>query len=99
MTKLDSAVQDFVSSLSEAEQEEVRVLILNPQVRPSLDWYRRVMMNYLQGPLADLLIAEIAKKYPDEAVWRQLDAPQDVPFFEAGIILRESQALLSSAGA
>lgn len=99
MTTLKGAVHDFVSSLSVVEQEAVRGLILNPQVRPSLDWYKRVVTKYLQGPSAALLIEDIAQKYADEAVWRDLDSPQGLPLFEAGIILRESQAALSPTGA
>jgi hypothetical protein len=95
LTKLEDAVRDFVSSLSAAEQDEVRSLILSPQIKPSLDWYKRVVAKYLQGPSsAAALIEDIARKYADEAVWRELDSPQDVPLFEAGIILRESQAVL-----
>jgi hypothetical protein len=99
ITTLEGVVRDFVSSLSVAEQEAVRGLILNPQVRPSLDWYRRIVTQYLQGPSAGLLIEDIARKYADEAVWRDLDSPQGLPLFEAGIILRKSQTALSPTGA
>lgn len=95
MTTLEGVVHDFVSTLNANEQETVRGLILNPQVRPSLEWYGRVVTKYLQGPSATLLIQDVAQKYADEAVWRDLDSPQGLPLFEAGIILRESQAALS----
>lgn len=96
-TTLQGTVHDFISSLSAAEQEVVRGLKLNPQVKPSLDWYQLVVTKYLQGPSAALLIEAIAQKYADEAVWRDLDSPHGLPLFEAGIILRESQAALSSS--
>jgi hypothetical protein len=97
MTKLEDAVHDFVSSLSVTERETVRRLVLNPQMKPSLDWYNRVVARYLQTPSAALLIEDISRKYADEAVWRELDSPSGVPLFEAGIILRESQVALGSA--
>jgi hypothetical protein len=74
-------------------------LILNPQVTPSLAWYKLIVEKYLQNPSATLLIEDIAQKYADEAVWRDLDSPQGIHLFEAGIILRESQAVLSPTAA
>ena len=99
MTTLEDVVRDFVASLSVGEQKAVRGLILNPQVTPSLAWYKLIVAKYLQSPSAALLIEDIAQKYADEAVWRGLDSPQGLPLFEAGIILRESQAVLSPTAA
>jgi len=93
---LEDAVRDFILSLNAAEKETVRQLILNPQVKPSLYWYRRVSSKYFQGPSALLLIEDISRRYADEAVWRNLDSPQGSSFFEAGIVLRESQVALGS---
>jgi hypothetical protein len=99
MTTLEDVVRDFVASLSVDEQKAVRGLILNPQVTPSLVWYKRIVAKYLRSPSAMRLIEEIAQKYADEAVWRDLESPQGLPLFEAGIILRESQAVLSLTAA
>ena len=99
MITLEDVVRDFVASLSVGEQKAVRGLILNPQVTPSLAWYKLIVEKYLQNPSATLLIEDIAQKYADEAVWRDLDSPQGIHLFEAGIILRERQAVLSPTAA
>jgi hypothetical protein len=93
---LQSVVNDFVRSLSESDREVVRLLILNHQIRQSLIWYKEVADRYLRGAQAFDLINEIEKKYPDESFWKTLDSSPETLIFEAGVILREAQALLNA---
>ena len=94
---LENVVTDFLSTLGAEAKEALRVLLLNPQVGTSLEWYKLVVKTYLQGPSALRLIEDIGNRYPNEAVWKDLDAPGGQPLFEAGIILRNCQIVLSRA--
>ncbi|QVN23623.1 hypothetical protein [Burkholderia pyrrocinia] len=93
---LQAVVNDFVGSLSTSDREVVRLLILNHQIRQSLAWYKEVADRYLRGPRAAELINEIERKYPDESMWKSLDSSPETLMFEAGIILRETQAVLNA---
>ncbi len=94
---LQAVVNEFVESLSANDREVVRQLVLNHQIRKSLIWYKSVADRYLRGPQAAELIGEIDKKYPDESMWKTLDSSSESLIFEAGIILREAQAVLNAS--
>ncbi|EDT39146.1 hypothetical protein [Burkholderia ambifaria] len=94
---LEAVVNDFAGSLSVSDREVVRLLILNHQIRQSLVWYKEVADRYLRGPQAFDMINEIRKKYPNESVWKALDSSPETLIFEAGVILRETQALLNAS--
>lgn len=92
---LKAVVNDFVESLTANDREVVRLLILNHQIRQSLTWYKEVADRYLRGPQAANLISEIDRKYQGESMWKDLDSSSESLIFEAGIILREAQAVLN----
>lgn len=48
---LENVVTDFLSTLGAEAKEALRVLLLNPQVGTSLEWYKLVVKTYLQARL------------------------------------------------
>jgi hypothetical protein len=96
--KLDSVVDDFILSLSPDQSKQLNMLILNHQIVESWPWYEMVISRYLQADESIELVEDIDRLFPGESALKCIESSMDLPVFEAHIVLRMAQNILSSSG-
>jgi len=90
----EEAVTALLVGLSDTERVELATLVLNSRIEPSRRWMCEVIEMFDLRGSAQMLIADIDQRYPDESALKLIESDGDEPFFEARMILREVQRRL-----
>jgi len=89
---LDEAVLELVTNLPREKRAELAVLFINSLA--SWAWYEEVIDRFQLRDEDNPLIAEIDRRFPDEAAIKFLESDFSGPVFEAAVILREAKKLI-----
>ena len=95
MGAFESAVIEFVRSLSEARRKELSELFINSHA--SWTWYAEVIERYGLRDSTNPIIVDLEARFPDDLIFRFMESDFDGPVFEAGLFLRESKKMVLEA--
>ncbi|MBR8657002.1 hypothetical protein KDH83_27160 [Achromobacter sp. Marseille-Q0513] len=87
---LEQAVEEFFSSLNDAEKNALRQLFLTTREANSRRWMTEVVAMFGLDQPDCKLCADIERIFPEESVFKGRVFDNADGLFEAGIILREA---------